>query len=439
MKSNGFRRFFIVVSFAGVLSAPAMAQRQDSLTLDQAIHIVMKRNPSIRQAEEALAAAKEHTAGLESANYPSVNAVATDMYLGPEYPFALAPGKKLNMVPDNSFDAHIGAEYTLYDFGKRRASVETGKTGEISAADRLEGVKKDLSFQVRQFFTAIILQEKSLRVADDGIAELDRHLEVLKKKIETGSATEYDVLKTEVQRAGARSTRIDIANDLDKKQSALLQLLGLARGTPLALSGTIDTLPKKCTVDSLVVVALACRTDYAQALHAKQAAEVQLKSVKLENVPVLGLRGSAGFKNGLPNDKMPPDIYTPRVNWAAGAVLSMPLYDGKRAERREKESERLCGSAAAAVSDREEHIKTDVMQATADVGSAYSRLDVSRAQIIFAQRSLELARLKYDAGVITNLDVLDAENDFSEAQLHHLQNQFLYILSLYQLDRVTGK
>ena len=79
------------------------------------------------------------------------------------------------------------------------------------------------------------------------------------------------------------------------------------------------------------------------------------------------------------------------------------------------------------------------MQAIADVESAFSKLDVSRAQAGFSQRSLELARLKYEAGVITNLDVLDAENDFSQAQLGHLQNRFRYVLSVYELDRATGR
>ena len=43
-----------------------------------------------------------------------------------------------------------------------------------------------------------------------------------------------------------------------------------------------------------------------------------------------------------------------------------------------------------------------------------------------------------EAGVITNLDVLDAENDFSKAQLGHLENQFRYVLSVYGLDQATG-
>jgi outer membrane protein TolC len=435
MNSNRSRRFFAFVNIALFFAAQLSAQ--DSLTIDHAIDIVMKRNFSIRQGEEALAAAKEHTNGLKSANYPNVNAVISDTYIGPRYPFSFG-AEKLNMVPDNAFDAHIGADFTVYDFGKRQKTIEIGAIAEITAADRLAGIKTELTYQVRQLFTSIILQEKSLRVADDGIAELDQHLDVVKKKIETGSATEYDILKTEVQQATSKSLRIDIANDLKKKKSTLCLLLGFTPDVVVPLSGPIDTLQVRGNADSLFRAATANRSDYALLLHAKQSAELTLRSAKLENRPIVGLHASAGFKNGLPNDKMPPDINTPRVNWAAGALFSAPLYDGKRAEQREKEAQRLYGAAQAGIIDKEEHIRTEIMQAMADVEASFSKLDVSRAQVGFAKRSLELARLKYEAGVITNLDVLDAENDFSQAQLGHLQDQFRYVVNLYELDQATG-
>ena len=435
MNSNRSRRFFAFVSIALFFAAQLSAQ--DSLTIDRAIDIVIKRNFSIRQGEEALAAAKEHTGGLKSANYPNVNAVISDTYIGPRYPFSFG-AEKLNMVPDNAFDAHIGADFTVYDFGKRQKTIETGAIAENTAADRLAGIKTELTYQVRQLFTSIILQEKSLRVADEGIAELDQHLDVVKKKIETGSATEYDILKTEVQQATAKSMRIDIANDLKKKNSTLCLLLGFAPDVVVSCFGPIDTLQVRGNADSLFRAAIANRSDYALLLHAKQSAELELGRTKLENRPIVGLHASAGFKNGLPNDKMPPDINTPRVNWAAGATITAPLYDGKRAEQRKKESQRLCDAAQAGIVDKEEHIRIEIQQAMADVDASFSKLDVSRAQVRFAQRSLELARFKYEAGVITNLDVLDAENDFSQAKLSHLQNQFRYVISVYGLDQATG-
>jgi outer membrane protein len=242
-----------------------------------------------------------------------------------------------------------------------------------------------------------------------------------------------------VQRAAAQGQRIDIGNDLAKMQVVLRQLLGLSQNTPLAVKGGFDVPAIHLNEDSLIAVSLKNRTEYDQAVHAKESARLGRESAARENLPVLGVRASLGFKNGLPDNNMPPDINTPRVNWAAGAQVSMPVFDGMKAASRKKEAERNDNAAAAAVLDIGERIRTDIISAKADVGAAFAKLDISKTQVEFAQRSLDLARLKYDAGVITNHDVLDAENDFSQAKLGDLQNRFKYVMSLYTLDQATGK
>ncbi len=424
---------------AFLIAAGVFAQEQDSLTIDRAVEIVLKRHPSITQAKEELEAARAHTHGLTSANYPSVSADITDTYLGPEYPFNLE-GLKFAMFPDNNFDAHIGAMYTVYDFGKRSMAIEASKTGEESATDQLQNATTGLCYQVLQLFTTIILQEKSLRVTDEGIEELDRHLVEVRKKIEAGSATEYDELKTEVQRSVAQSQRIDIASDLTKKKAVLRQLLGWTQEAPIVLKGDFDTLSSRLNTDSLISYAFNNRSERALALHAKQSAKIQRQIAEVENLPVLNIHASGGFKNGFPDTVAPPktDISTPRINWSAGAEVSIPLYDGKRAKFHEKEAARNELASNAALNTLDERIKTEVLQAIEDVMASFSKLDISRGQIRFAQKSLELARLKYDAGVVTNLDVLDAENDFSQAQLGHLRNQYQYTQSIYELDKAIG-
>ena len=218
----------------GLLIATGALAQQDSLTIGKAVEIVLKRHPSINQAQEALEAARAHTQSLTSANYPSVSADVSDFYLGPEYPFNLGMAK-FAMFPDNNFDAHIGAMYTLYDFGKRSMTIEVSKTGEQSAADLLTGVKTDLYFQVLQLFTAIVLQEKSIVVADEGIAEYDRHLLDVQKKIEAGSATEYDVLKTQVP--SGRLLKVNALTSpptLQRSERRSASFSGLRRERPLS-------------------------------------------------------------------------------------------------------------------------------------------------------------------------------------------------------------
>ncbi|MGA2505899.1 MAG: TolC family protein [Chitinispirillaceae bacterium] len=440
VRSHPLRRFVRAFSAVMLAVVAAAAQGRDSLTVDNAVEIVLQRNPSVAQATEALEAARELTLGLKSANYPSVKASLSDVYLGPEYPFNFN-GTPFRMYPDNNFDAHISAEYSIFDFGKRSVKIKNGIVGEAIGEDNLQNIKAGLSFQIVQIFHNILLLEKSVEVADDGIAELDRHLLIVKKKLETGSATEYDVLKTEVQRAAAQSQLIDIENDRAKKQASLRQLLGLAPDAPLYLKGSFDASQTRLNQDSLVECAIKSRTEHTLALHKVESAKLQRESAHRENLPDLGGYVSTGFKNGFPDEAAPPktNISTPRINWGVGAQATIPIYDGMKTKHHESEAERNELATAAGLKDIEERIKVEVLQAKTDVESAFAKLAVSATQVRFAGESLTLARLKYEAGVITNHDVLDAENDLEQAKLGHLQNQYRYVMSLYALDQATGK
>jgi outer membrane protein TolC len=414
--------------------AAVFSQGRDSLTIEQAVNLAVKRHPSIAQATRALEAAKAHTQVLQSAYYPAVSGAASAVNVGPDDALTIPHLGTFKLFPANNYDAHVGADYTLLDFGKREKSVATGETASLTAADALQKAIQGLSYMVVQLFNTIILEKNSLAVADEGIASLDRHLSIVKKRLETGSATDYDVLKTEVQRASAQSTRIDIAGELAKKRASLLQVLGLTQKTQLDLKGAFDSIPVHLNGDSLIETAIKYRSDYSLAYHAKVAASIQRENVNVENFPTLGFLASAGIKNGLM-----PSIEQLRFDWSAGAQFSVPIFDGQRHHYRIIEAARNEDAAEAALAALGEQIATEVFQAKTDVESAFAKIAVSATQVRFAGESLTLARLKYEAGVITNHDVLDAENDLEQAKLGHLQNQYRYVMSLYALDQATGK
>ncbi len=239
-----------------ICAACSVFAQQDSLTINKAIEIVLDRHPSVIQVQEALAAAQEHSQSLKSAYYPSVNSSVSYAYVGPDQTLTIPGMGSFSLFPQNNYDGHVSVSYTVFDFGKRSTNLETGKVGEASAKDRAQQVKTNLMYQVIHIYSMINLEEKSLRIANEALEELGRHLLVVKKKLETGSATEYDTLKTQVQLTNAMSQKIDIANDMAKQQTILRQLLGFKEGSPLLLKEVIDTLAPQINSDSLVRYAL---------------------------------------------------------------------------------------------------------------------------------------------------------------------------------------
>jgi len=127
----------------------------------------------------------------------------------------------ISFAPSNMYDAHLGFNYTIFDFGKRASTVNAGVIAENAARDKKQNIAVALSYQVAMLFYGLIFESQSIKVMDDAIASLDRHLEIVKKRVDAGTATEYDILKTEAQKATSQAQRIDLQCDYTKKQTIL--------------------------------------------------------------------------------------------------------------------------------------------------------------------------------------------------------------------------
>jgi outer membrane protein TolC len=427
-------RFLLVA--LGLAGAPS-AQSTDTLTSEQTVRIVLARNPSIAQAKAALEASRAQTQSLRSAYYPQLNATGSVANIYPDKALSLAPGSPgFYFAPEYPFDAHLGVSYTIFDFGKRSNALASSRMAETSGVNQLANLQLMLGYQVVQLFHVVILQGKSIGVKDEEIADRERHVAEVKKKVETGSATEFDALQAEELLAAARSERIDMVNGLAKLQAQLHELLGLPQERQILLAETRAPDLRRLDGDSLIASALSQRSDYAAAKTARESARLQVQKTKLENMPSLDVQATAGYKNGILTSLY--SIDSVQFNWEAGVALTVPLFDGNRAKYHRLAAEADVDAADAGIKNLAQQIRIQVLQAKSDVEAAYAKLDLSAVQVQLTERALAIAHIKYEAGVITNIDVLDAEKDFSQAKLAYVSGTYQYLLNCFALDMATG-
>jgi outer membrane protein len=436
-------QFTFVALFTGAIllgrsdNAVAAPDSHDSLTIDEVLKAVLARNPSLAQAEATLKATHEHACAIESSLYPSVNGVASYADIGPLSEMAFG-GQKFSLYPANNYDLHIGVDYTLWDFGKRNLAVAIGKNQESMAGDRLLNSKIALSYQVIQIFYTILLRQKAVAVSDEQITSLTRHLHVVQEKMKTGSATEFDTLTIVVQRASAESQRISHLNNLLKHCTALKIHMGISDDKPLLLKGDFLVAPTALNADSLVAAAFERRPDRQLSKKQIAASQLLLQSTQRENYPILSAFATSGIKNGYVKS-MPPDLNKPYFDWTIGGRLNVPIFDGFHHKHSQAEAIENDTYAQKGLTETEEWIKSEVLQAKADVEAAFAQIAISSLKVKQATRSLELAKVKFETGTITNTDLLDKQKEYIEAEYDNVQNQYLYVMALLALDKATGK
>jgi outer membrane protein len=406
---------------------------QDTLTVEQAVQRVLQTHPAIDQALANIRAGEARTSQASSANLPEVTTEAVYAHIGPVPEFSFPVLGSFVLAPADNYDAHVAGRYTFYDFGKTSATIDLSRSRVQTSRDAMELTKTNLSLQTIRVFYTIVLLRKSLQVQDEQIEALNQHLSVTQKRVETGTATNFDVLTTQVRVAAAQNQKVEIQNSLQKQEAILRQLLNLPTNSLPMIQGSFQQTQVSLNVDSLSQLALQQRTELKLAHDAEQSAQRQKELNSLGNMPTLKVSLVYGLKNGYE-----PNIYPVRGNWVWGAQAQVPIFDGGRVSHQEEEAQATVQAEQAHGRDVEQQIRSDVEQVVADVQAAVSKVQISEVQVRQAHEAVTIARKQYETGSITNLDLLDAETAESAAKLMNLQALYRFIVSKYDLDRAIG-
>ena len=427
-----------IAATALMLAWPLLANAADApaktpLTLDQAIQLVRKNNPALKAAAEEITAADARITQSRSAYFPQISASAGYTWLDTVSKIDLGSGV-MQFMPNDNYDAKVTAKATLLDFGKRGTTVNLARSGKKTAEQSLELARRELSFQTVQLFYGILFLQENLRVEEKEIAALNKALDYTTKRYQSGAATRFDVLSTEVRIATARNKTLDIEHELRRSQLTLRRLTGITENAPLSLQGSFALTAKALANSGLVAQALEQRLELQLSRENEAAAKLHRSLAMKQGLPVVTGSISWGVTNGYQ-----PDIDEMRNNVAAGLHLEIPLFNGFRTSAERQESTALMRAATQRRIDTEQQVKTDVEETVHALQTASDKITTTEVQVQQAELAARHVRARYENGMATALDLLDTEAALSQAELARLQAAYACVMNSYILKRATGE
>ena len=404
----------------------------NALTIKDVIKLTVENHPLIKQKEDELRAAQYRVEQQKSFYLPNVKAEATYTRIGPIPAFAFG-GENLELAPANNYNVGVFVHQTLYDFGKRDSQVDYASSFLTSVKDNEELIKNDLSDQAVRIFYGILFLKKSIAVKDTQYATLQEHLKITELKIKNGTATDYDVLSTKTRMVEIKNEKIELQNEMNKQELYLKELIGFDRRKGINITGHFDLPMYNLNSDSLLSAAYNQRPELKLVTDARNTANLQKAIVSQIDKPSVRADLGYGFKNGYE-----PNIEVMRGNWFAGVSLDVPIFNGNLTENKINEASATIDAADQKIKQVKESISTDVYQSESDLKSNVERMNSTQEQIDYARGSLERAKLQYERGAATNLEVLDSETALTQAQLLNIQAKYKSIISYYSLRRAVG-
>jgi outer membrane protein TolC len=406
---------------------------EDSLSIEQVISLSIQNYPAVKDADEAVHAADYKIALAKAPLHPEADIQATYVRVGPVPAFDLPGLGSMELAPYNNYDADINFRQRLFDFGKTNAEVNYEQKNKIVQELSASQVKQRVSLTAITTYYALLYLQEALKIKNEQLANLQSHLDYIIKKEQTGSATQYEILATKVKISGIESQKLDLAAAQKIQLATLNALLNQPAGRTYYLKQAPVTEVREFSTDSLLEKALTSRDEVKQAIEKEKLNSLHYDVVAHENNPVLTAFGSAGAKNGYE-----PDIQKLTVNFTAGLGLRVPILDGGRSDNRLLLASSAMKSSAFQTELLKKNITTEVTENEANLAAAGQKVKQFIIQFSQAEKAHALADVSFKAGVITNLDLLDATTALSESKLYLLKAQIDYQLNLYKVKAAVG-
>jgi Outer membrane protein len=155
---------------------------------------------------------------------------------------------------------------------------------------------------------------------------------------------------------------------------------------------------------------------------------------KLQNKPLLSFEASGGAKNGYI-----PDLAKFTPNYIVGLGLKVPLFDGMKNKYNLAQAQSGITSISYESELTKRNISNEVYESEALMFAAYKKVNQSELQLKQALKAYSLAEISFKSGIITNLDLLDANTSVSESSLMLLKARIDYAASVYKLKAALGE
>lgn len=333
-----------------------------------------------------------------------------------------------------SVDGQLELAYNVYTGGSRSATIKRERRRVRSEQLNVESIQEDVRFTITSNYYELQNADAQVAIAQAAVEDATQSLRDAQLRERAGLGTRFDVLQAEVDLANASQGLTRAIADQRTARRQLAETLSLTQTVEFSAADEIE--PAQDWVLSLnesIVLAYKNRAELERFLLEREIGE-QNKQIALSEIrPQLSIFANYNF---LDNDLSDP--VSVADGYAFGGRLRWRLFDGGRAIARARQAEDDIEIAETQFAQQRNQIRLQVESAYYDLIANKDNIDTAQQAVITAEERLRLARLRFQAGVGTQTEVIDAQRDLTEARGNFLQAVIGYNQSLNELERAVS-
>lgn len=404
---------------------PAAEGGAPSFNIEQAVTLAGNQNPDVQIARKKVEAAKGGLMEARSGYLPSV--VSTGLFREFQH-------QSESILRDEEYNASVRLIQNLYSGGAVPAQVAIGKLNLEKQELELQTVENRVGMDVRVAFNELLLNQAKIRVREQSVGVLEEELKTQRDRFTAGTVGQLNVSRAEVAVASEQPQLVDARTQASNSYLHLSELCGFdAKNRPLIV-GQLQYRPRHPDLNECLARADTDRPE-VRARHLDVAIEeFQEKVDQAETKP--SLEAFSGYE--VYNERDPTVGREFNHGYVVGVNARWHIFDGFATRGRIIATRARRDAALQTLEAVRRSVASDVRSAFLDLQQADHVLESDTKNVQTADESLEIAKTNANAGLATQLDVLQASTDVTRTRTTRLSAIYLHNVAVARLARACA-
>ncbi len=406
------------------------------LTLEMAIDLARRNNPDLREARQVLNRSREVLNEQLAALFPTldlnVSLQRQDTAFNNITAFSVATGG-VGGEPTTFINPSLNLNYNLFTGGQRPALIRQAEEQLERDQLNVEVVEAQLRLDVSQAYYEVQRADSQVEIAKAAIVDAVKSLEDAQALERAGLGTRFDVLQAEVRLSDEQQNLRDAqaGQSIARRDlSRILNIDGQAEAIP-------DGPPAEAgrwnmSLDESIVLALRNRAELEQFLADIAIAEQSQRIARSAARPQVTLGASYEAADIFDDGLQAEDGFSLTANF------TWRLFSGGASSAQIRQEEENAAIAATRFEEERGLVRFEVEQAFFTLEAEEENITTAQLSIVQSEESLRLARLRFQAGVGTQTDVINAQTELTNARGNLLNAIVDYNIALATLERAVS-
>lgn len=396
-------------------SVSAQQEEYQLITISEGIDLVLKNSHMIKVALPNDAMSFQDSLLARSALLPQLNAYVNKTF-NSNSPGVIFGSSSIETGDQNPLTYGFDVYQTLFDFGKSLSNFKASRELYKATQASTESVKRLATLEFIVSYFDVLEAEKMILVFEKEGESLNAYLNDIQQLYEYGSAVENDLLPAKVKLADARQKLIAARNGQETAMARLNNILALSLRSKTRVRDIAMDIPEFPDMDNAWNSALTLRPEIVFYEDQIKASVLTEKAKAVENYPEIFADGGYSYQqnkyavhesNSFIALGMKVDFYD------GGAARALLLKERARHKQLSEQKDKLV-----------EDIKFEIEDSYYELRNACEKVQVAKGALEQADENVRFYRVKYNAGVATTTDVLEAISLETRAQANYCSDDY---------------